>query len=164
MSSTHDTLTQYQRKDMFSKPQVPLIDQLHQYGRELAVMKRMYQSYAHIIERILARQRPINTATAVQSGKAGNHIKHMGRDSNTSAEFKHQAKDLNVSTDNLAVPLSSTATVRFERLLDRINHLALNEIQECLDEKESLVFLVHLTNAALAFHADTRYRISTSWQ
>lgn len=39
-------------------------------------------------------------------------------------------------------PLSSAATVRFERLRDRINLYALSEIQECLDEKESLVFLV----------------------
>ena len=40
-------------------------------------------------------------------------------------------------------PLSSAASVRFERLRDRINLLALSEIQECLDEKESLVFLVN---------------------
>ena len=39
-------------------------------------------------------------------------------------------------------PLSSAASVRFERLRDRINLLALSEIQECLDEKDSLVFLV----------------------
>lgn len=42
-------------------------------------------------------------------------------------------------------PLSSAATVRFERLRDRINLYALSEIQECLDEKESLVFLVRRT-------------------
>lgn len=68
---------------MFSKPQVPLIDQLHQYGRELAVLKRMYQSYAHIIERILDRQKPINTARAMQSGKADKHMQHIVQNSNT---------------------------------------------------------------------------------
>ncbi len=147
---------------MFSKPQVPLIDQLHQYGRELAVMKRMYQSYAHIIERILARQKPINTGTDVQSDKAGKHMGHMIRDSNTSARLEYQDGYRDVATEALAVPLSSTATVRFERLLDRINHLALNEIQECLDEKESLVFLVSLTDGPFAPNADTTYRTSTS--
>ena len=43
---------------------------------------------------------------------------------------------------SLGVALASTATVRFARLKDRINLYALSEIQECLDEKESLVFLV----------------------
>ncbi len=48
---------------MVTKPEVHLIDQLHQYGRELAVLKRMYQSYALIIERILSRQRPVGLTT-----------------------------------------------------------------------------------------------------
>lgn len=69
---------------------------------------------------------------------------------------------MSTGSESLAVPLSSTATVRFERLLDRINHLALNEIQECLDEKESLVFLVRLENEVPASAADLRYRISIS--
>lgn len=47
-----------------------------------------------------------------------------------------------LSTQTYGVSLSSAATVRFERLRDRINLYALSEIQECLDEKESLVFLV----------------------
>lgn len=65
-------------------------------------------------------------------------------------------------TQTLGVPLSSTATVRFERLLDRINHLALNEIQECLDEKEALVFLVRLCHALVALAANLTYRILIS--
>lgn len=63
-------------------------------------------------------------------------------------------------------PLSSAATVRFERLRDRINLYALSEIQECLDEKESLVFLVCWTPFAvdvtlLSFADDGAVRIST---
>ena len=46
------------------------------------------------------------------------------------------------SVQTFGAPLSSAASVRFERLRDRINLYALSEIQECLDEKESLVFLV----------------------
>ena len=44
--------------------------------------------------------------------------------------------------DTHGAPLSPAVTVRFERLLDRINLYALPEIQECLDEKDGLVFLV----------------------
>lgn len=40
------------------------------------------------------------------------------------------------------VSLSPAAVVRFERLRDRIKLYALSEIQDCLDDKESLVFLV----------------------
>lgn len=47
-----------------------------------------------------------------------------------------------LSTQTYGVSLSSAATVRFERLRDRIKLYALSEIQECLDEKDSLVFLV----------------------
>ena len=47
-----------------------------------------------------------------------------------------------VDTKTFGAPLSAAATVRFERLRDRINHYAISEIQECLDEKEALVFLV----------------------
>ena len=40
------------------------------------------------------------------------------------------------------VCLTSSAGVRFERLLDRIRLYALNEIQDCLAEKESVVLMV----------------------
>jgi hypothetical protein len=40
------------------------------------------------------------------------------------------------------VSLAKSARFRFERLRGRINHFALSEIQDCIDEKESLVMLV----------------------
>jgi hypothetical protein len=43
---------------------------------------------------------------------------------------------------SLGVRLSSSAIVRFERLLDRIKLYAISEIDECLTEKESLVLMV----------------------
>lgn len=115
------------RKDMFTKPQVTLIQKLHRYGRELAVLKRMYQSYALIIERILDRQKPLHSSTGESSSESGHYI-----EASTSDMSKIQS---------FGAPLSSAATVRFERLRDRINLYALSEIQECLDEKESLVFM-----------------------
>ena len=119
---------------MFTKPQVPLIQRLHQYGRELAVLKRMYQSYALIIERILDRQKPLHSNTANPSSKSGRQDEALILEGQVTSKIQ-----------TFGAPLSSAATVRFERLRDRINLYALSEIQECLDEKESLVFLVHLS-------------------
>ena len=116
---------------MFNKPQVPLIQKLHQYGRELAVLKRMYQSYALIIDRILDRQKPLHSSTGASSSMSGSHCEALILDGQVTTEVQ-----------TFGAPLSSAATVRFERLRDRINLYALSEIQECLDEKESLVFLV----------------------
>ena len=113
---------------MFTKPQVPLIQKLHQYGRELAVLKRMYQSYELIIERILDRQKPLHSSNGDPSGSHSEVSPLEGETPSRSQTF--------------GAPLSSAATVRFERLRDRIKLYALSEIQECLDEKESLVFLV----------------------
>lgn len=134
--------------DMFEKPQVHLIDRLHQYGRELAVLKRMYQSYALIIDRILARQKPINPTTAVPSNTTGRHTKKLSQESNTATRLRDESPAVDGDISTLGAPLSSSATVRFERLRDRINLFALSEIQECLDEKESLVFLVCLHASA----------------
>lgn len=118
------------REDMFTKPQVPLIQKLHQYGRELAVLKRMYQSYALIIDRILDRQKPLHSSTGHPSSMNGSHSPTLILGGEVTSEIQ-----------TFGAPLSSAATVRFERLRDRINLYALSEIQECLDEKESLVFL-----------------------
>jgi len=42
----------------------------------------------------------------------------------------------------LGVSLSSAAKVRFERLKHRVQLYALNEVHECLDQKDSLVMMV----------------------
>ena len=117
---------------MFTKPQVTLIQRLHQYGRELAVLKRMYQSYALIIDRILDRQKPLYSSSGEPSSMSGSHGEIMMLEGERTSRVQ-----------TFGAPLSSAASVRFERLRDRINLLALSEIQECLDEKESLVFLVN---------------------
>lgn len=108
----------YKRERMFEKAVVARIQQLHETGRQLAVLKRMYQSYALIIGRIVSRH---GTPTEVnqQGPSAGD-----GDD------------------ETFTAPLTAKAIVKFERLKDRIELYALSEIQECLDEKESLVFLV----------------------
>lgn len=113
---------------MLERPHVDLINDLHDVGRQLGVLKRLYKSYALIIDRILERQKPVSSLTA-----------HRSRES--SINGTQNSKEVS-SPRNYKVSLSSAATVRFERLRDRINLFALSEIQDCLDEKESLVFLV----------------------
>ncbi|KAL9103790.1 MAG: hypothetical protein Q9163_001199 [Psora crenata] len=119
---------------MFQRAQITRIEQLHQTGRQLAVLKRMYQSYAIIIERILSRQKPTgsNHLDAVPEG-VGMHA----RPSRQGPESQHGGQE----SQGFGAPLTSKAVVKFERLKDRINLYALSEIQDCLDEKESLVFL-----------------------
>lgn len=111
------------RKDMFKQPHLELIQLLHQYGRQLSVLKRMYQSYELIIQRILDKQKSPLPSSGTPS-----------------------------DATTFGAPLSPAATVRFERLQDRITHYAISEIQECLDEKEALVFLVGLAHIQLCDH------------
>lgn len=121
---------------MFSKPEVEQIKTLHNIGLQLGVLRRIYQSYVLIIERILDRQRPLKSQGSTYLNQ------HNINAEQEQDSFGVATEDMISSTHTFEVPLSSTATVRFERLRDRINLYALSEIQECLDEKESLVFLV----------------------
>ena len=114
---------------MFQRPEVEHIQRLHHIGQQLGVLKKIYQSYALIIDRILDRQKPVDVSNSTQL---------------LQESVSEDKAMLTARSVKYAVPLSSAATVRFERLRDRINSYALSEIQDCLDEKESLVFLVNL--------------------
>lgn len=132
------------RKDMFQKPHLELIQLLHQYGRQLSVLKRMYQSYELIIQRILDRQKPVNKPSGGETiSTASRAMGAVSRSSHTTARITDDSSL--PAGETFGAPLSAAATVRFERLQDRITHYAISEIQECLDEKEALVFLVRLT-------------------
>ena len=133
---------------MSKKPEVKHIQRLHHIGQQLAVLKKIYQSYALIIERILDRQKPVDMSNST-------HLLEEDLGQNKAV--------LTAQTRKYAVPLSSAATVRFERLKDRINLYALSEIQDCLDEKDALVFLVGLGTVQLfqKLSANPNCRIST---
>ena len=123
---------------MFKVADLEHIDRLHHIGRQLAVLKRIYQSYDLIIARILERQKPFEKALAqAPDAAAGANalIRALHHDSTN-------ASPPNMNEVSIGVPLSTAAIVRFERLKDRIRLYALSEIQECLDEKEALVLLV----------------------
>ena len=122
---------------MSKKPEVKHVQRLHHIGQQLAVLKKIYQSYSLIIERILDRQKPVDMSNSTQ-------LLQEGLGSNKAM--------LTAQTRSYAVPLSSAATVRFERLKDRINLYALSEIQDCIDEKENLVFLVSVEYYPITSH------------
>lgn len=134
-----------QRNDMFERPHVELIQRLHQNGRQLAVLKRIYQSYELIISRILERQRPINSNSFGTVNQTVDRSPGFHYDDGTAHGPKDENHALETRTasdrQDFGVPLSASATVKFERLKDRIRLYALSEIQECLDEKDALVFL-----------------------
>jgi hypothetical protein len=111
-----------QRKEMLVKASLTHVDQLHHIGRQLAVLKRVYQSYDLIIQRVLKKQE----ATLASLNPVNDPPGHMIAEADSL----------------LGVSLSSAARVRFERLKDQIELYALSEIQECLDQKDSLVQMV----------------------
>jgi Mg2+ and Co2+ transporter CorA len=115
------------------------IDQLHHIGCQLAVLKRVYQSYSLIIERVLKKQE------ATLASLKNSHIM-SGAQSFTSTHPDHIVNSTSgpmipEADSLLGVSLSSAAKVRFERLKDRIALYALSEIEECMLQKESLVMM-----------------------
>lgn len=128
---------------MLNKPIVDLIDELHWLGRQLAVLKRLYQSYELIMTRILQRQRLLHEEA--RSNHPQMPFGHSFSDMDLHRQMTMQSV-LSVSTPatSVGVRLSAPAVARFERLLDRIKLYCLSEIDSCLTEKESLTFLVRL--------------------
>jgi hypothetical protein len=150
-----------QRGQMLERPIVDLVNELHWLGRRLAVLKRLYQSYELIMRRLLQRQRMLRDEARSSHPTVFPHgatfsdmelveLRQSSIVSNTS---------LPITTDKpVGVQLSSSAVARFERLVDRINLYCLSEIDSCLNEKESMTFLVripHLSHAHMWTTADS---------
>lgn len=125
---------------MFTTADLKHVDGLHHYGRQLAVLKRIYESYNNIIERVLDGPKQMEYLKA-----SSDDVPVASRQGLESSEIGDTA-----ITSSIGVPLSTTARVRFERLKDRITLYALSEIKDCIDEKDALVMLVC---TALAFEA-----------
>jgi hypothetical protein len=119
------------RAEMFRVADIKNIDQLHHFGRQLAVLKRIYQSYIMLIERML--RGPQATKRQLEMEKRFEGRGELDVVSTNAQEPQSEA---------YGVLLSTASAVRFERLRDRIALYALNEIQDCLEEKEALVMLV----------------------
>lgn len=125
------------RKEMLVKASLTHVDQLHHIGRQLAVLKRVYHSYSLIIERILKKQE------ATLASLKNSHVLSgdVSLASSVNPHINSQIAAVAEEDSLLGVSLSSAARSRFERLKDRISLYALSEIQECLDQKESLVMM-----------------------
>lgn len=143
------------RGGMLEVAKVDLVDSLHQIGRRLAVLKRVYQSYDQMITRILQRQRLLRDETR-RGGTGQPESRPVMLPTDQEYNERHprlyHSSTMQVPTSedmSLGVRLSSSAIVRFERLLDRLKLYAISEIEECLTEKESLVFMVCLPQSTM---------------
>lgn len=130
---------------MLDKPVVELVNELHWLGRRLGVLKRLYQSYELIMQRVLQRQRLLRDEARgtqqrpIPRGATFEEVEYVER----RQESLMSSSSLPFTNDKpVGVLLSSAAVARFERLADRINLYCLSEIETCLGEKESLTFLV----------------------
>jgi hypothetical protein len=105
---------------MIEKAELYHIDKLHRMGRQLAIMKKVYESYRLIIDRILAGQRRM---------------------------AKSNAKHDHPKIPALGIPLDPAAILKLEAMRDRIVLYALGEIEDCVNEKDALVMMVRLDDA-----------------
>jgi Mg2+ and Co2+ transporter CorA len=121
---------------MLKKADLTHVDQLHHIGCQLAVLKRVYQSYELIIERVLKKQE------ATLASLKNSHIMSGAESFASDIRNVSSAGPMIPEADSLlGVSISSAAKVRFERLKDRIKLYALSEIEECLAQKDSLVMM-----------------------
>lgn len=119
---------------MFDCPQLCHIDRLDRIDCELGVLRRHYESYLRIIDRVIQPQE------ASPASLQGSHITSKG--SQASFDTVIRAPKMTEDDTMLGVSMSSAARVRFERLKDLITLYALSEVEEYLKQKESLVAMV----------------------
>ncbi|KAH8599018.1 hypothetical protein B0O99DRAFT_33294 [Bisporella sp. PMI_857] len=117
----------------YKAPNVEIIPRLHSLGRQVRQMQHLYQGYKNLIERILEPK-----ATTIYIGGSSSQDPD-------STQFKGRG-----------VPLAQSASVRFERLGDRLHLLILNGIDELLAEKDALVNTYFNINAQKDSEATAR--------
>ena len=135
---------------MFKTAELEHVDTLHHYGRQLAVLRRIYQSYDRIIERLLERQRVLANAASLMGDQRNIALRSIGHDSDKYFTY--------------GIPLATSAVVRFETLRDRIRLYALSEIQECLDEKDALVQVVSFADLCADQHTKSTTELQPNRQ
>jgi hypothetical protein len=135
------------RQEMFTAAKVSLVQQVHDVGRQLTVLKLMYQSYELIVSRVIQSQRSardlklgLGTLSPRETLMHEHNLRSSGDLSMSQWPHLDEFPLDDISGSN--VKLGSSAIFRFERLFDRIRLYALTEIEECIREKESLVLMV----------------------
>lgn len=123
---------------MFQSARIDHVHRLHHFGFQLSVLRRLYNSYNLIIERLTSGPQTsylrINGDTLMHPNNGQPARNHTG-----------------LEEKSYGVPMSMAAAVRFERLKDRISLYALSEIKACLEEKDALMTLV----CAYGFYAES---------
>jgi Mg2+ and Co2+ transporter CorA len=117
------------RAQMFQTPQLHHIDRLDTIGKELGVLKKHYQSYNRIIDRLVEPQ--IATSASLQNSHVVSEASQTSFDTVRPLVTEKQSM--------LGVSLSSAARVRFKRLRDLIDLYALSEVEEYIKQKDSLI-------------------------
>ncbi|KAL7276718.1 hypothetical protein RUND412_000299 [Rhizina undulata] len=120
------------RIELLKNAEIRHISQLHLVARQLAVLKRMYETKKIIIDNILNRQD--NSGTKISSDTGVNPIS-IPKNTDERREYVPNRGDPHV----LGVPLEPLAVAKFERLRDRIQLYMLGEINDLLAEKSELV-------------------------
>ena len=120
------------RTEMFHSPTLNHIDRLDSIGKELNILKRHYESYNRLIDRLLEPQQA--STASIQNMR----ISHNETASQTSLSTIRPLNQTDPSS-TLGVSLPSPARVRFTRLRDLIDLYALSEVAEYLQQKDSLV-------------------------
>ena len=123
------------RRDMIAAPKLAHIDRLDRIGKELGLLRRHYEAYNRLIARVMEPVAP--TSASLENSR-------IVSDSSDARSFD-TVRGLPILTERdsmLGVSLSSPSRMRFARLKDLIDLYALNEIEEYLKQKESLVSLV----------------------
>lgn len=121
------------RKEMMEHARQDQINTLHQIGRQLSSLRSICRSYRSIIEQVVSKQRVLATSSRMRPLICPVPSHHA---SLSDAQLGNNKED-SPSADIIRLPLGSVA--RFERLIDRIDLCAMNEVEECLKEKEALV-------------------------
>lgn len=111
------------RKEMYDCPRLHHIDRLDAIGRELGVLRRHYESYNSIIERLLEPQS--TSPASLQNSQV------VSSDSRVSLDTVRPVVLEKASM--LGIALSSASRVRFRRLRDLLDLYALSEVgmDEC---------------------------------
>jgi len=123
------------RLAMMERAELAHVERLHRLGRQLSVLRRMYEGYALLIERLLAPRAP--TLASLRNSVVA------AADQSLDASYADQREGPPLDAAYaIGVSLSSAARVRFERLRGIIGLYAISEIEECERVKEGLVMMV----------------------
>lgn len=120
------------RNEMYDCPRLRHIDRLDAIGRELGVLRRHYESYISIVDRLLEPQS--TSAASLQNSQVVSSGSRVSLDTIRPVVLEKASM--------LGIPLSSAARVRFRRLKDMFDLYALSEVEEYIKQKDSLVTMV----------------------